>query len=105
MAKDKEKSDIESLIKTLTGAAVAMQDKIEQQTPLVEGMQLYQSVTVGTGETVMRANPQIQEYRALIRDYTQAVKSLKELTGGEVVSYDKHAKLHVVGNSKWKKRA
>lgn len=101
----KKKGDIESLIKTLTEAAIAMQEKIEQTTPLLEVMSLHQSVTVGTGETVMRANPQIQEYRALIRDYTQTIKSLKELSGGEIASYDKHAKLHVVGSSKWKKRA
>lgn len=101
----KKKGDIESLTKTLTEAVIALQEKIEQQTPLVEEMTLYQSVTVGTGETVLRSNPQIQEYRALIRDYTQALKSLREMSGENIVSYDKHAKLHVVGSSKWKKRA
>lgn len=74
---------VDGLIKgqaiTLTNAVLAMQTKIEQQIPIFEQMPLAQQVTVGTGERMLRANPATQEFRAIVRDYAQALNSLKDI--------------------------
>ena len=64
---------------TLTNAVLAMQQKIEQQIPVYQQMPLAQQVTVGTGERMLRANPATQEFRATVRDYAQALNSLKDI--------------------------
>lgn len=64
---------------TLARAVLAMQAKIEQQIPEYENMALAQQVTVGTGETVLRQNPAIQEFRATVRDYSQALNNLTNM--------------------------
>jgi hypothetical protein len=91
----------------LANALLTLQKKIKQQTPLYEKAPLAQEVKVGTGETVMRANPIVQEYRATVREYAQTLSKLQELTGktDRPAKTDKNAKLHVVGSSKWAKRA
>lgn len=64
---------------TLTNAVLAMQEKIEQQIPIYKQMPLAQQVKVGTGEKMLRQNPATQEFRATVRDYAQALSSLKEI--------------------------
>lgn len=66
---------------TLEHAILAMRDKIEEQIPIFSNEPLSQEVTVGTGETILRQNPNVSEFRALIRDYQQAIKAYNELTG------------------------
>ena len=92
---------------TLANAVIAMQEKLDQQIPRLKDMELYQEVKVGTGETVLRQNPAIAEFRALVRDYTQTLCKLKDLIDGpiELQKYEKNSKLHVIGNSKWAKKA
>ena len=92
---------------TLANAVIAMQEKLDQQIPRLKDMELYQEVKVGTGETVLRQNPAIAEFRALVRDYTQTLGKLKDLIDGpiELQKYEKNSKLHVIGNSKWAKKA
>ena len=65
----------------LADAVIGMQKKIEQHLPELKGMPLSIEVTVGTGETVPRANPAIQEFRALVRDYSAALKNLRDIIG------------------------
>ena len=92
----------------LAEAIIALQKKIKEQTPIYNKQELAQEVTVGTGETILRQNPIVQEYRATVRDYTQALEKFNNLLKrGEDPQrrIDKNAKLHVVGNSKWKKQA
>lgn len=60
-------------------AVAAIQAKIDQQIPEYKKAALYQEVTVGTGETILRANPMVQEFRATVRDYAQALKNLKDV--------------------------
>ena len=38
---------------------------------------------MGDGRLVERANPIVQEYRALVRDYASAIKSYKDITNRE----------------------
>ena len=68
---------------TLAESVLTLQNKIIQQTPAYENAPLFQEVTVNTGETVLRANPLVQEFRATVRDYDQALKSLNELLNAQ----------------------
>ena len=73
--------DIRPQAITLANAVLAMQEKIEQQIPEYGQMPLAQQVTVGTGETMLRQNPAVQEFRATVRDYAAALKNLQEIIG------------------------
>lgn len=72
-------ADIRPQAVTLANAVLAMQNKIEQQIPLYEEMPLAQQVTVGTGETMLRQNPAVQEFRATVRDYSQLLSNLYDI--------------------------
>lgn len=72
-------ADIRPQAVTLANAVLAMQNKIEQQIPLYEEMPLAQQVTVGTGETMLRQNPAVQEFRATVRDYSQSLSNLYDI--------------------------
>lgn len=71
--------DIKAQAVTLANAVLTMQEKIEQQIPVYKQMPLAQQVKVGTGESMLRANPMTQEFRATVRDYAQALNSLNEI--------------------------
>lgn len=45
-------------------------------------------VEMGDGRIVDRANPIVQEYRALVRDFAAALRSYKELTDQQDQSED-----------------
>ena len=72
-------ADIKPQALTLANAVLAMQNKIDQQIPIYEQMPLAQQVTVGTGEKMLRANPAVQEFRATVRDYAQALSNLRSI--------------------------
>lgn len=74
-------SSIRPQVVTLANAVLSMQKKIEKHSPELAEMPLTQEVVVNTGETVIRANPAIGEFRALVRDYTTALKSLRDIVG------------------------
>ena len=99
-------ADIKSQAVTLANAVLAMQEKIDQQIPIYEQMPLAQQVTVGTGERMLRQNPAVQEFRATVREYAQALNSLRALIGddGSEVVEDTGA-ANIIGKSKWRKRA
>lgn len=77
----KVNKDIRPQAETLAKAVFAMQNKIDQQIPVYEQMPLAQQVTVGTGERMLRANPAVQEFRATVRDYAQALGNLRTIIG------------------------
>lgn len=64
---------------TLAESILTLQKKIEQQSPTYETEPFVQLVTVGTGETIMRNNPFVQEFRATVREYASTLKAFKEL--------------------------
>ena len=76
---DRVPNDIKEQAVTLANAVLTMQKKIEQQIPIYEKMPLAQHVKVGTGETMLRANPATQEFRATVRDYAQALNNLQDI--------------------------
>ena len=71
--------DIRPQAVTLANAVLAMQAKIDQQIPIYEQMPLAQQVKVGTGEKMLRQNPAVQEFRATVRDYAQALNNLQDI--------------------------
>lgn len=72
-------ADIKPQAETLAKAVLTMQAKIEQQIPIYQQMPLAQQVKVGTGEVMLRANPAVQEFRATVRDYAQALNNLQDI--------------------------
>ena len=71
--------DLKPQAVTLANAVLAMQAKIDQQITIYEQMPLAQQVTVGTGERMLRQNPAVQEFRATVRDYAQALNNLQAI--------------------------
>ena len=86
------KASKEQQLHTLEHAILAMRDKIESEIPTFKAASLSQTVTVGTGETMKRQNPDVSEFRALVKDYGNAIKTYRELSanGGsaEITSLD-----------------
>lgn len=85
-------------LKTLEDAIMAMQEKIRQQIPVFKAAPLAQEVTVGTGEEILRQNPIVSEFRALVKDYSQAVKAYKELVADSKSSEDQVSNLNSLRN-------
>lgn len=71
------REDIKPQVVTLANAVFAIQAKIEKEIPKYGRMKLAQRVKVGTGEKIIRANPEIQEFRATVRDYATSLNSLQ----------------------------
>lgn len=90
---------------TLANAVLTLQNKLESQRPVYEDALLAQSVTVGTGETILRSNPVIVEYRQTLDAYTRALKAFNTMfADSDKARIDKNGKITIVGNSKWKKK-
>ena len=73
------REDIRPQVVTLANAVLAMQAKIEQQIPKYGKMKLAQRVKVGTGEKILGSNPEIQEFRATVRDFATSLNSLQTI--------------------------
>lgn len=71
--------DIRPQVETLANAVLAMQQKIDDEIPMYKEMPLAQQVTVGTGESMLRDNPAVKEFRATVRDYAAALNNLREI--------------------------
>lgn len=69
---------------TLKKAILAMKRKIERNKSEFLGANLTVEVELGDGRVVTRANPIVQEYRALVRDYSTALKAYKDITDGRI---------------------
>lgn len=68
---------------TIVEIRKAMQRKIEDILPEFETMELNQTVRSTQGELVEKANPAIQEARALFRDFCAIVRAENEIAGTE----------------------
>ena len=73
------KPEIREQAVTLANAVLAMQEKIDQQIPNYAKMDLAQEVTLGSGNTAIRQNPAVQEFRATVKDYAAALNSLQDI--------------------------
>ena len=75
---------------TLKAAILAMQEKITTHESEFFTAPLTINAEMGDGRTITRANPLVQEYRALVKDYSVALKAYKEIAGaGTAVESDK----------------
>lgn len=74
-----ENKNIDEQAVTLAEAVLALQEKVQTQIPVYQKMPLAQTVVVGTGEKMLRQNPAVGEFRATVRDYAAALKSLQDI--------------------------
>ena len=58
-----------------------MRRKVEELIPIFEAAPAAQEVTNCQGDKVLKQNPEIQEIRALFKDYCAVVKVQKEILG------------------------
>ena len=77
--KDKYKKSPETLMK----AILSLQKKLEANEQLFLEAPLMIEVEMGDGRCVPRPNPLVQEYRALVRDFSAALKAYKDITGDQ----------------------
>ena len=68
---------------TLLAAILAMQDKLIEGENEFREAALVVEIEAGDGHIIPRANPLVQEYRALVKEFSQAVKAYKELAGDD----------------------
>ena len=68
---------------TIVEIRKAMQRKVENVLPEFDEMELSQTVRSTQGELVEKANPAIQEARALFRDFCAIVRAENEIAGTE----------------------
>lgn len=71
--------EIRPEVETLAKAVAALQAKVESQTPVYNDLPLAQLLTTTQGEKAVKANPAIQEYRATVREYAQALSNLQNI--------------------------
>ena len=67
-------------MQTLDKAIEAMRNKIEEQIEVFKSAPLSQSVATVSGESMQRQNPDVSEFRALVKDYGQAIRTYNELS-------------------------
>lgn len=66
---------------TLQQAIVSMQRKIKKNRTEFQKAPLTIEVELGDGRVIVRANPFVQEYRALVKDFASTMKIHNEITG------------------------
>lgn len=72
-------------IETLKQAIIVLRQKIIDNEELFAKAPLSVEVVMGDGRCVPRPNPIVQEYRALVKDYSSALKTYEDLTGDEQI--------------------
>ena len=66
---------------TLLEAILAMQNKLTDLRDEFESAELTYEAEMGDGRMITRANPFVQEYRALVKDFGVALRTYKEISG------------------------
>ena len=66
---------------TLLNAILAMQNKLTDLRDEFESAELTYEAEMGDGRMITRANPFVQEYRALVKDFGVALRTYKEISG------------------------
>lgn len=68
---------------TLREAILSMQEKLMLHMDEFKEADLVYEAEMGDGRTILRPNPVVQEYRALIKDFASALKAYKDISGDE----------------------
>ena len=77
----RQKKNYKKSPETLMKAVLSLQKKLEDNEERFLEEPLHVEVETGNGNIVPRANPFVQEYRAMIRDFAAALKAYKDITG------------------------
>ena len=72
-------SEFRSQVETAVHTMLSLQKKLEDSYDEYSQQPLSLTMTLGTGEPVTRPNPFVSEYRALFKDYMNAIINLKNL--------------------------
>ena len=68
---------------TLLAAILAMQNKLLNLRDEFETAELTYDVEMGDGRIITRANPFVQEYMAMVKDFGIALKKYKEIASND----------------------
>ena len=77
----RQKENYKKSPETLIRAILSLQKKLEDNEAQFLEEPLRVMVETGEGNLVPRANPFVQEYRAMVRDFATALKAYKDITG------------------------
>ena len=77
----RQKNKYEKSPETLMMTILSLKKKLEDNEKRFQEEPLMVWVETVDGRDVPRANPFVQEYRAMIRDFAAAIKAYKEITG------------------------
>ena len=77
----RQKNEYKKSPETLMKAILSLQKKLADNEELFLAAPLSIEVQMNDGRLVPRSNPDVQEYRAMVRDFAAALKTYKELTG------------------------
>lgn len=78
-----KKSILDAAPETLEQAIRSMEEKILDLMDEFKDAPLEYEAKMSDGRWIRRANPFVQEYRALVKDYASAVKAYRDLTDGK----------------------
>ena len=79
----RQKNKYEKSPETLMMTILSLKKKLEDNEKRFQDEPLMVWVETGDGRDVPRANPFVQEYRAMVRDFAAAIKAYKDITGGK----------------------
>ena len=77
----RQKTKYEKSPETLMMTILSLKKKLEDNEKRFLEEPLMVWVEMNDGRDVPRANPFVQEYRAMVRDFAAAIKAYKEITG------------------------
>ena len=77
----RQKKNYKKSPETLIKAVLSLQKKLEDNEERFLEEPLKVEVETINGTIVPRANPFVQEYRAMVRDFAAALKAYKDITG------------------------
>lgn len=77
----RQKTKYEKSPETLMMTILSLKKKLEDNEKQFLEAPLMVWVEMNDGRDVPRANPFVQEYRAMVRDFAAAIKAYKEITG------------------------
>ncbi len=77
----RQKTKYEKSPETLMMTILSLKKKLEDNEKQFLEEPLIVWVEMNDGRDVPRANPFVQEYRAMVRDFAAAIKAYKEITG------------------------
>ena len=92
-------------VRELAENVLFMRRKLEETRLELENQPIVIPYNNGGGQSGIRANPAYAEYEKLLKSYTSALKTLREIIGKAGDRADRSNIVSIAGNSKWANRA